>query len=439
MVVKDELYEPDRNNFAPRLGFAYTPKMFHDKLVVRGGFGLAYNRIPNVLFDNTRGNPPFFARNSLCCGSATNPFVNGTIVYTLGANNSVLGYPVNPALARGLDPATNGVIGSTVEIYGTPPKLPNSYVYLYSLEAQYELPWSLSATLGYQGSAGHKLIRLVNQNFIYENSTFFNPVFFVQPDVNANFNALNARLERRFSHGFQFNANYRWAKSMDTLSYEGPGFVTNQTFPQDLSTERGPSDYDVRHYFVVSGLWDLPIFRTRNDFIGKVFGGWQLSSIVTRNTGFPWTPVTNRPALITPGGRRLSPIRPISYLGGALDDSSDESFIRPGGNFPGGGEKFFVITGAAQRPGIGRNSFRGPQYFSVDLSVGKQTGLPTFLGLGEEAKLDIRFNFFNAFNQLNLQHIQFGSAGALIENPNFGRSPAGLAGRVVEFQARFSF
>jgi hypothetical protein len=62
--------------------------MFHDKLVVRGGFGLAYNRIPNVLFDNTRGNPPFFARNSLCCGSATNPFVNGTIVYTLGANNS---------------------------------------------------------------------------------------------------------------------------------------------------------------------------------------------------------------------------------------------------------------------------------------------------------------------------------------------------------------
>jgi hypothetical protein len=53
--------------------------------------------------------------------------------------------------------------------------------------------------------------------------------------------------------------------------------------------------------------------------------------------------------------------------------------------------------------------------------------------------LDIRANFFNAFNQLNLQHIPFGSAGALIENPNFGRSPAGMAGRVIEFQARFSF
>lgn len=404
-----------------------------------GGFGLAYNRVPNVLSDNTRGNPPFFARNSLCCGSATNPFAGGTIFYTLWTSRSVLSYPVNPALSRGLDPATNGIIGRTVEIYGTPSKLPNSCVYLFSLDTQYELPLSLTATLGYQGSAGHKLIRIVNQNILFQNSTFFNPVFFLTPDVNSNYHTMNARVERRFSHGVQFVANYRWAKSIDTLSYEGPGFVTNQTFPQNLSTERGPSDYDVRHYFVLSGLWDLPIFRTRSDFLGKAFGGWQLSGIVTRNTGFPWTPVTNRPALTTPGGRNLSPIRPISYTGGALNDSSNEAFIRPGGNFPGGGDKFFVITGTAQRPGIGRNSFRGSQYFSVDLSVGKETGLPKFLGLGEAAKLDFRANFFNAFNKLNLQHIQFGSAGALIENPNFGRSPAGLAGRIIEFRARFSF
>jgi hypothetical protein len=436
--VREELFEPDRNNFAPRIGFAYSPKMFGDKLVWRGGFGLAYNRVPNVLYDNTRGNPPFFARNNICCGTAANPFVNGTILYTLGANNTVTGYPINPALARGLDPATNGLIGSTVEIYGTPPRVPNSYVYLFSLDGQYALPWNLTATLGYQGSAGHKLERLVNQNYIFENSTFFNPVFFVTPDVNSNYHAMNARLQRRFAQGFQFDAIYRWSKSIDTLSYGGPGFVTNQTFPQDQSTERGPSDFDVKHYFVVSGVWDLPIFRTRNDAVGKVLGGWQMSAILTRNTGFPWTPVTNRPALITPGGRRLSPIRPISYLGGALDDSSDEAFLRPGGNFPGGGERYFAITGTAQRPGIGRNSFRGPQYFSVDLALGKETGL-AFLGLGENAKLDIRANFFNAFNKLNLQHIQFGSAGALIENPNFGRSPAGLAGRVVEFQARFSF
>ena len=67
-------------------------------------------------------------------------------------------------------------------------------------------------------------------------------------------------LTRRFSRGFQFDVLYRWAKSIDTLSNEGPGAETNQTFPQDLSQERGPSDFDVRHNLNISGLWDLPLF-----------------------------------------------------------------------------------------------------------------------------------------------------------------------------------
>ncbi len=403
VVVVDELFKPDRNNFAPKLGFAYSPGMFGDKLVARGGFGVAFNRVPNVLFDNARGNPPFFARNNLCCGNAGSPFAGGTILYTLGTG--LLGYPVNPALARGIDPITGGVRGVSVEIYGTPEEEPNSYVYLYSLDLQYELPWSLQATLGYQGSAGHKLIRIVNQNYIYPNNPSFQPVFFLQPDVNSNYNAMNARLTRRFSNGVQFDTIYRWAKSIDTLSYEGPGFVTNQTFPQDLSTERGPSDYDTRHYLTFSGLWDLPIFRNRSDLVGTILGGWQINGIVTWNTGFPFTPVTARPSLVTPGGRTLSPIRPIQYFGGALEDTSDEAFIRPGGNFPGGGERYFVITGTAQRPGIGRNSFRGPQYSSIDLSLVKQ------FKFAETSALDIRANFFNAFNMLNVAHIPFGSAG----------------------------
>ena len=431
VVVVDQLFEPDRNNFAPRIGFTYSPQRFNTKAVVRGGFGIAYNRVPNVLFDNARGNPPFFARNSLCCGTATSPFAGNTILYTTGTG--LLDYPINPALARGIDPITGGVRGSTVEIYGTPREEPNSYVYLYSLDVQYELPFQLQATLGYQGSAGHKLIRIVNQNYIYTNSPSFNPVFFLQPDVNSNYNAMNARLNRRLSKGVQFDLIYRWAKSIDTLSYEGPGFVTNQTFPQDLSTERGPSDYDVRHYLTFSALWDIPIFRTRTDLVGTLLGGWQINGIYTYNTGFPWTPVTNRPALVTPGGRNLSPIRPISYFGGALDDTEDDAFIRPGGNFPGGGERYFAITGTAQRPGIGRNSFRGPKYSSMDLSLVK------LFKISETSALDLRANFFNAFNWLNLQQMPFGSAGTLIENPNFGRSPAGLAGRVIEFQARIYF
>ncbi|HEX5873347.1 MAG TPA: TonB-dependent receptor [Pyrinomonadaceae bacterium] len=441
-----ELYDPDRNNFAPRIGFAWSPKQFdlQDKLVLRGGFGIYYNRIPEILFANTRGNPPFFARFAICCGTAAtdfgSPFAGGQIFYTLGTSNSPFSFPANPALAVGIDPATGTPPDRTVEIYGARRDTPIAYVYAYSLDAQYALPYNLTATLGYQGSSSHKLIRLVNQRFInpvIPPGFFASAVFIPTPDVNANFNSMNARLNRRFSRGFQFDAIYRWAKSIDTLSAEGPGAVTNQTFPQDLRQERGPSDFDVRHNFTLSGLWELPIFRNRNDLAGKVLGGWQINGILTSHTGFPWTPHTGQCVRSANSNDFVCPSRPTRYFGGALEDTDNEAFIRPGGNFPGGGLAFFDPNnpGGVLPPGIGRNSFRGPRYFAVDLSVAKRTGMPSFFGEG--AFLEVKANFFNAFNNLNLA--PFGFFAPNVDNPDFGRAQSALAGRVVELQARFSF
>ncbi len=461
-----EQFEADRNNFAPRVGFAYSPKLRvlglgsegGDSTVVRGGFGIAYNRIPVAPLANVRGNPPFFGRFGICCGTASNdfgsPFANGQILYALGSSNSVNSYPRNPALGQGINPVTGGPNAGTVEIYGAPQDLPNPYVYLYSLEIQQELPAKLTATIGYQGSVGHKLIRLVNQNFLYPNNPAFAPVFFTTPDVNSNFNALNLNLIRRFAAGLQLQANYRWSKSIDQLSYEGPGFVTNQTYPQDNRTERGPSDFDVRHYFNFSGLYELPFFQNRHDFVGAVLGGFELTGVVTARTGFPFTPVVGG-CTSTPGGPGLCPVRPQGYRGPSDIDTSDDAFIT-GSNFPGGGAPFFVVFEQANNtvapPGIGRNSFRGPGYFNVDLSLVKHTRLGGFLG--ESTDLELRANFFNVFNQLNLKTFAFGSdattigffdprgpnePGVLTNNPRFGRATEGLAGRVVELQARFRF
>lgn len=453
VVIVDDMYEPDRNNFAPRLGFAYSPTWFgerSDKVVVRGGFGIAYNRVPTAVLGNARGNPPFFARNGICCGTASQDFgepfapLNNDpnnpprILYAVSSTGSIFGYPTAPGIRLGVNPQTNAVIGTNVEVYGTTRELPNAYVYTYSLETQAELPFNLTGTLGYQGSAGRKLIRIVPYQHIFPSTgtlPFF-PIFIITPDVNTNYNALNARLTHRLSRGLQFDAIYRWSKSIDTLSFEGPGFVTNQTFPFDQSEERGPSDYDVRHSFTLSSLYEVQLFRNRSGLARTLLDGWQVNSIITAHTGFPWTPLTRRPQLITPGGRTLSPIRPIGFLGGNLTDTSDDAFTRPQGNFPGGGEQYFLITGMVQRPGIGRNSFRGPNYFNVDLSLIKRTYLPF---IKEGAYLDLRANFFNAFNLLNLQNFAFGGAGTIIEDANFGRSPGGLSGRVVELQARFSF
>ena len=462
VVAVDELYEPDRNNFAPRIGFAYSPRLHFlglgsetgDTTVIRGGFGIAYNRIPVAPLANVRGNPPFFGRFSLCCGFASSPFANGQILYALGSSNSVTSYPRNPALGGGINPVTGGPNSGAVEIWGAPQDLPNPYVYAYSLEIQQELPAKLTGTIGYQGSAGHKLIRLVNQNFLFQNNPAFFQVFFTTPDVNSNYNALNANLVRRFSRGLQLQANYRWSKSIDQLSYEGPGFVTNQTFPQDNRTERGPSDYDVRHYFNLSGLYELPFFNRRNDLAGKVLGGFEVAGLVTYRTGFPFTPVVGG-CTSTPGGPSLCPVRPQGYHGPTELDTSDEAFIT-GSNFPGGGAPFFTVfdlpNNSVAPPGIGRNSFRGPKYFSVDMSVVKHTRLGGFLG--EASDLEFRANFFNVFNQLNLKPFEFGSdavtigffdpgpvnvPGVLTNNPRFGIPTEGLSGRVVELQARFRF
>lgn len=442
VVVTDQLFEPDRNNFAPRLGFAWSPGRLAgvetgDRLVLRGGFGIAYNRIPTVLFANTRGNPPFFARFNICCGTAGDPFAGGRILYTLGADNTPTSYPVNPALGVGIDPATGAPRGGAVEVYGAHPEMPNAYVYTYSFEGQYSLPANLVAEVGYQGSSSHKLIRLVNQNFLYQNNPAFFAVYFPTPDVNANYNALLARLVHRMTRGLQFDATYRWSKSIDTISNEGPGFVTNQTYPQDQRFERGPSDYDVRHHLVGSWLWELPIFRGRSDALGKALGGWQVSGILTYHTGFPWTPLAGR-CVSTPGGSFVCPTRPSRYLGGLTQDTSNEAFISPGGTFGGRGQAAFIPTGPENvPPGIGRNVFRGPRYFNVDMSVAKRTGLPGFMG--ERSFLELRANFFNAFNILNLQQLGFAAGPTFVTDTNFGRSPGGLAGRVIELQGRLIF
>jgi len=261
------------------------------------------------------------------------------------------------------------------------------------------------------------------------------------------------QMRRQFSGGLQFNFYYRYSKSIDQLSSEGPGAQTNQTDPARPQNEHGPSDFDTKHYVSVFGLWDLPVFRTRADWIGRAFGGWQINGILSAHSGFPWTPVTGRlNSVAITNADTINPTRPSALLTQPRSDTSNGAFVIPDANFPGivrngncdpskgplQGAPYFDICDRGA-PGIGRNSFRGPHYFGLDFSLVKKFSLPSVKFLGEGASLELRGNFFNAFNKLNLQPIAFGSDQARIENPRFGQSASGLAGRVIEFQARFNF
>jgi len=198
---------------------------------------------------------------------------------------------------------------------------------------------------------------------------------------------------------------------------------------------------------------------------GKVFGNWTITGILTAHTGFPFTPYYNVSVQGTPDGNTCSlvyddsgfcTVRPTAYLGGGGTNYSNAGFEPSSTNFPNPSTSYFIppdLTsgGVPPLPGVARNSFRGPRYSSVDATLGKAFGLPRLRVLGENAKIDIRANFYNLFNQLNLTPLGSQQIGTItvdptthtqtVSGPNglFGVANSALAGRVIEVQARFSF
>ncbi|HET9399384.1 MAG TPA: carboxypeptidase regulatory-like domain-containing protein [Candidatus Acidoferrales bacterium] len=456
-----KLYPATWRNVGPRLGFAWSPDRFHSNAVLRGGFGIMYDRFDNVSFNNTRLDPPFFASYALCCGTAGSPFLNGQILYTLGTDPAnPLAFPANPKLATAINPSTNLPAllpgQGAPDVWSVAANMPVPYTYEYSLQMEYALPHNWVATAGYQGSSSHHQLRIKNEIFFFPTgNAVINNDFQFTPDTNGNFNALVTQLQRRFNHGLAFTANYTYSKCIDNVSDEGPGFQTNQSFPTNLAFERGPCDYDSTHNFRAFALWDLPIFRDNHTFVGKILGGWEINGIFQFHSGFPWTPVTSNGCFLE-GAATLCPVRPTTWRVGPQMEFNTESFLPPAsGNFSSAILSQIKLPNVPAGtvpppPGVGRNSYRGPRYSDFDFSVMKQFGLPGMRIIGEDAKIQLRANAYNAFNKLDLSPFQFGSqsttvsfgnngAGQPVYNPFFGLATSALQGRTIELEARFIF
>ncbi|MGB6975670.1 MAG: TonB-dependent receptor [Terracidiphilus sp.] len=460
LVPHDNLWDSTLTNFAPKLGFAFTPPGSGNKLVVRGGFAMAYNHLDIALFNPALEDGPNIASFGLCCGTNSadfgTPFANGSIEYSVGTSNSPYSYPINPALATGVNangfPNPYGGGTPSVEVYGAPANTKPPVSYLYSLETEYQLPWNFTATLGYAGSEGHHYARLVDQNFLF--NTANSPVYaayFAQTDSNQNYNAMNAQLRHTTQHGLSMSVVYTWSKSLDQVSNgDLADSNANQTNPANNKTEWGPSDFDTRNRITATALWEVPHVHLGSHAADSIVNGWQLNGIYTWHTGFPYTPVTYNlsTSAYVLGSGTVSPTRPLAYYGGAVSGCS-ESLFTNGGDFPnrgaggtGGGAAYFNVTPPANTqayvPGIGRNSFSGPCYQDADISVAKQFAYD----FGDRHTL-LRFqaNMYNAFNILQLEPITNGNsnAGANINNQYFGYAQGADAGRVIEFQARFQF
>jgi hypothetical protein len=466
LKLRDHLWDAQPYNLAPKVGFAFTPPSMKQKLVIRAGFAMAYNHLDIALFNPALEDGPGVANFGLCCAGNGN---SAGVQFEKGSSTSPSSFPINPALALGINPATGFPcqFGSTpghcvvnsesYEVYGALPNTRQPVSDLYSLDLQYELPYSLLATVGYTGSVGRHFARLVNQNFIYSQcfpatancggTTAITPVnaaYFAQTDSNQSYNAMNVNLTRHLAHGLNLSAYYTWSKSLDQVSNgDGANANANQTNPANNTTEWGPADYDVRHHFTVTGVYEVPHVHSGNGLVKAVANGWQVNGVLTWHTAFPWTPVTynlQANALIT-GANLVGPTRPLAYYGGA-GSSCSNSALQTGSNFPKGGPAYFNTTPPTSVnaplyvPGIGRNSFRGPCYFDTDMSFAKET---TFEPFDRPVLLRLQVNAYNIFNILQLAPISFNSGGSNIQSATFGESQSGNAGRVLELTARIQF
>lgn len=436
------IFNPDRNNFGPQIGVAWSPgtvfgRDIANKAVLRGGFGIGYNRLPGSRLLESRFNPPFFAGFSFNRDS-------GNILYATSSDLNTFDYPANPAATLTFDATGIPLTGPPVNFNATLQDLPNSYVYRYSLGAEYDLGANWIASLSYQGSAARKLPRVVPYDKFVTPNPRLSRVNLLLADSYSNFNAMLVGASRRFSNNFSFNSEYRFSKSLDTCSNDHD---CRSTFPFDQQTEYGPSDFDVTHAFRAFGVWALPIFRDRQDLLGKLVGGWDLSGILTASSGFPWTPVFRTRCSVGTTAEEDCFLRPLAQIQAAPTDDTSVDTLIGAGQFPGGGLLYFTPppafpTGGFRvppRPGVGRNIFRGPGYLSVDMTAVKRFGIPNMPVLGENAGIEVRFNAYNLFNRLNLEAFRANDDNTRIENVDFGRALHALSGRTTEIQVRFSF
>jgi hypothetical protein len=380
-------YDPDRNNVAPRVGFAWSPSRFNDKTVIRGGFGI---------FFGPGQNDDVFA-----------PIDNaGARIGLERASAPALAYPIDPFL---------GVAAST----GANPRAIDEHrVDLYSehwsLSVQQALPWRFVTQVGYVGNQGHHLLDRSFVNLI-DPATGRRPLpQFGRVDIkssgsNSSFHGLQVSLLRPLAAGFLFGAQYMWSHSIDEGSLGG-GESTSIQNAACRACDRGSTNQDIRHTLTVNWIYELPFGSGRrhlNDggVLGHVFGGWQFSGLLQARTGRPLTITVNRSSADLPDGNN-SAQRPdiVPGVDPIPSKQTPEQWLNSAA---------FAVPARGTWGNSGRNTLRGPGLFQVDLAL--QKSFP----IAGDRSVDFRWEAFNAFNHANLA------------NPNTNLSSGVSFGRIT--------
>jgi hypothetical protein len=418
------LWQKDYNNFGPRIGIAWD--VFGDgKTSLRGGYGLSFERtFGNVTF-NVIQNPPNYAVVQLPGAGAPlvsdnlGPFATGTGLVTL--------------------PRTS--------LRHVREDIETAYAHFWSAALEHEFFGTVVGSIEYTGSAGRDLYSIESNNRPFSAIAFgfpFNPAAVpnVQPSnplahSNPRYGTINTRGNGGFSNyngltfgvdsrtigntGLQFQAKYTWSHALDNLSTsfsEGSNvFNLGLLDPLNPELDYGSADFDIRHRFISSGIWDIPFANGTEGWAKHVLDGWQITYIFNARTGAPFTAYDCTSGfltcirLLTAGNLQeegFDSDRPDSAepnLFTFIDLSNQSANF---GTFAGGNAAvneysaslFGVPLGGDYGPYpsnmIGRNTFRRPGFWNLDGGVYKN------IEISERYGLQLRAEFYNVFNHANL-------------------------------------
>ena len=465
------LWNPQHLNLGPQVGFNWSPGFSNNKLIVRGGYGLNFNQEEIAITANAGGNPPTANGYTWAWTNPTTPGPQAAdINYTLSSSpTSLSGFPANPNAITSYTSAglpTGGNAGIVIIGDGNG-NLPTTYMHHYSLDTEYQVNRELVATIGYEGSLGRHIINHETPNAPAVVAGYpLNPLvtggdFWINGGSSNN-NSFMAELKHPMLHQVSLDAQFMWAKSLDTDGsgpyYEDPYFPLNPAFSYGLS------DFNIGKSFKLYGLWQPVIFHGAQGWVEKVAGEWSLSAIWNAHTGYPYSPNYGTGSSLYCNTCGYSNVRPF-YLGGGGSNHSNAAFINAsnftgisgaGGSPSGYANKYFVVPNYSAQityvangtnpnqvaaalpthPGLDRNAFVGPGYQDVDVTLAKGFGVPNNRITGENARLEIRADAFNLFNILNLNP---GSVTNDVTSSNFGRDTNPTGSRTVTITGRFSF
>jgi len=372
------LFDPGKNHFGPRLGFAYQPTAKGD-LVVRGGFGVFYDQINLNPFLDFR--PPVSAPS----GIQGNPF-GSTPVSTYSRNGynwstvQAGGASIFPGVKACSDPNCAAATDPKgLGAYSVSPNFRVPYFYNYNLQVEKGFGNSAVFQIGYVGSQGRKLniVSDINQGGAFPN---FGHILQLNTIGTSNYNALQTIFRTRAWRGLSSQFAYTWAHALDEIS-EYRGQVLDDAFNRHL--DYGNSDFDTRHLFTITGTYDVPKAPWATSAWSKrAFNDWQISSVMNWHSGQPSD--EGRLGLDLIG-------KPYAGISHKFDPSFGVQWWNPAAFCSPGGS---ACPGAADN--LSRNKFYGPAFGDVDLSFIKN------IPITERVRVQLRADFFNLLNRINL-------------------------------------